>query len=229
MKSMVKTKKQGLLIVISGPSGCGKNSVIQQLLSIQPNCWVSISCTSREPRGTEENGVQYYFLSKKEFEEEISKDAFLEYAMYAGNYYGTPKKYIQQHLDNGEDVILEIEIQGALKIKEKIKEAVFIFIMPPSMQELKRRLEARKTEDQEKIDMRFKRAYEEINEVSKYNYVVVNDEIDLAANKIQAILNAERCRVDRIEEVYLNTEEERLHEKLLEDKKEFSNEEISLN
>lgn len=229
MKSMVKTKKQGLLIVISGPSGCGKNSVIQQLLSIQPNCWVSISCTSRKPRGAEENGVQYYFLSKKEFEEEISKDAFLEYAMYAGNYYGTPKKYIQQHLDNGEDVILEIEIQGALKIKEEIKEAVFIFIMPPSMQELKRRLEARKTEDQEKIDMRFKRAYEEINEVSKYNYVVVNDEIDLAANKIQAILNAERCRVDRIEEVYLNTEEERLHEKLLEDKKEFSNEEISLN
>ena len=229
MESMVKTKKQGLLIVISGPSGCGKNSVIQQLLSIQPNCWVSISCTSREPRGAEENGVQYYFLSKKEFEEEISKDAFLEYAMYAGNYYGTPKKYIQQHLDNGEDVILEIEIQGALKVKEKIKEAVFIFIMPPSMQELKRRLEARKTEDQEKIDMRFKRAYEEINEVSKYNYVVVNDEIDLAANKIQAILNAERCRVDRIEEVYLNTEEERLHEKLLEDKKEFSNEEISLN
>ena len=140
MKSMVKTKKQGLLIVISGPSGCGKNSVIQQLLSIQPNCWVSISCTSRKPRGAEENGVQYYFLSKKEFEEEISKDAFLEYAMYAGNYYGTPKKYIQQHLDNGEDVILEIEIQGALKIKEEIKEAVFIFIMPPSMQELKRRL-----------------------------------------------------------------------------------------
>lgn len=228
MESMLKTKKQGLLVVLSGPSGCGKNTIINKVMENNKNIWLSISCTSRAPRGEEKNGVNYYFLSRDEFEQEIENDEFLEYAEYSKNYYGTPKKYIKEHLDKGEDVILEIEIQGALKVKEKIKEAVFIFILPPSMQELKRRLEARKTEDQEKIDMRFKRAYEEINEVSKYNYVVVNDEVDQAASKVQAILDAERCRVDRIEEVYLNTEEERLHEKLLEDKKEFNNEEISL-
>lgn len=228
MESMLKTKKQGLLVVLSGPSGCGKNTIINKVMENNKNIWLSISCTSRAPRGEEKNGVNYYFLSRDEFEHEIENDEFLEYAEYSKNYYGTPKKYIKEHLDKGEDVILEIEIQGALKVKEKNKEAVFIFILPPSMQELKRRLEARKTEDQEKIDMRFKRAYEEINEVSKYNYVVVNDEVDLAASKVQAILDAERCRVDRIEEVYLNTEEERLHEKLLEDKKEFNNEEVSL-
>ena len=228
MKSMLKTKKQGLLIVLSGPSGCGKNSVIKQLLTIRPNCWISISCTSRQPRPGEENGKDYYFLSKEEFEKDITKEQFLEYAEYAGNYYGTPKKYIQQHLDQGEDVILEIEIQGALKIKEKLPETIFIFIMPPSMQELKRRLQNRKTEDAAKIDKRFKRAYEEINEISKYNYVVVNDVIETAAAKVNAILEAERCRVDRIEEVYLNSEEELTHETLLEDSKDFDNSKLTI-
>lgn len=163
MESMLKTKKQGLLIVLSGPSGCGKNTIINKVMENNKNIWLSISCTSREPRGEEKNGVNYYFLSREEFEQEIENDEFLEYAEYSKNYYGTPKKYIKEHLDNGEDVILEIEIQGALKVKEKIKEAVFIFILPPNMKELKRRLEARNTENQEKIDMRFKRAYEEIN------------------------------------------------------------------
>ena len=228
MKSMLKTKKQGLLIVLYGPSGCGKNSVIKQLLTIRPNCWISISCTSRQPRPGEENGKDYYFLSKEEFEKDITKEQFLEYAEYAGNYYGTPKKYIQQHLDQGEDVILEIEIQGALKIKEQLPETIFIFIMPPSMQELKRRLQNRKTEDAAKIDKRFKRAYEEINEISKYNYVVVNDVIETAAAKVNAILEAERCRVDRIEEVYLNSEEELTHETLLEDSKDFDNSKLTI-
>lgn len=228
MESMLKTKKQGLLIVLSGPSGCGKNTIINKVMENNKNIWLSISCTSRAPRGEEKNGVNYYFLSREEFEQEIENDEFLEYAEYSKNYYGTPKKYIKEHLDNGEDVILEIEIQGALKVKEKIKEALFIFILPPNMKELKRRLEARNTEDQEKIDMRFKRAYEEINEVSKYNYVVVNDEVNIAARKVQSILDAERCRVDRIEEVYLNTEEEKIHETLFEGRKEFDNSEISL-
>ena len=225
MESMLKTKKQGLLIVLSGPSGCGKNTIINKVMENNKNIWLSISCTSRLPRGEEKNGVNYYFLSREEFENDIAKGEFLEYAEYSNNYYGTPKKYIKEHLDKGEDVILEIEIQGALKVKEKIKEALFIFILPPNMKELKRRLEARNTEDQEKIDMRFKRAYEEINEVSKYNYVVVNDEVDIAARKVQAILEAERCRVDRIEEVYLDTKEEEIHELLMDE--EFENDGIT--
>ena len=229
MKNMVKTKKQGLLIVISGPSGCGKNSIINELLKIRKNTWVSISCTSREPRGEEKDGVNYYFLSKEEFEEEISNDDFLEYAEYSGNYYGTPKKYIKEHLDKGEDVILEIEIQGALKIKEKLDETIFIFIMPPSMKELKKRLINRNTDSLEKIEKRFKRAYEEINEISKYNYVVVNDDLSLAVKKVDSILEAEKCRVDRIGEVYLDSKEEQIHEALLDDIKDFDNSKIELN
>ena len=125
MENMVKTKKQGLLIVISGPSGCGKDSIIKELLKIRKNIWVSISCTSREARGNEKDGIDYYFLSKSKFENEIKKDEFLEYAEYSGNYYGTPKKYIKEHLEKGEDVILIIEIQGALQIKEKLDEFLF--------------------------------------------------------------------------------------------------------
>ncbi len=229
MENMVKTKKQGLLIVISGPSGCGKNSIINELLKIRKNTWVSISCTSREPRGAEKNGINYYFLSKEEFEEDIRNNEFLEYAEYSGNYYGTPKKYIKEHLDNGEDVILEIEIQGALKIKEKLDETVFIFIMPPSMEELKKRLINRNTDSLDKIDKRFKRAYEEINEIPKYNYVVVNDKLDIAVSKVNSILEAERLRVDRIEEVYLDNKEEKVHEELLKDVKGFNNSKIDIN
>lgn len=223
---MIKTKKKGILTVISGPSGCGKDTVTQELLKKRKNIWVSISCTSRLPRPNEENGKDYYFLTKEEFENKIKNNEMLEYAEYADNYYGTPKEYIQSHLDNGEDVFLIIEIQGAMKIKELLPETLFIFILPPSMKELKNRLENRKTETKEKIDKRFKQAYTEINEVSKYNYVVVNDEVENATMKIDAILTAEKCRVDRIEEVYLNTEEETIHETL--SNKEFQNEEKTI-
>ena len=228
MENMVKTKKQGLLIVISGPSGCGKDSIIKELLKIRKNIWVSISCTSREARGNEKDGIDYYFLSKSKFENEIKKDEFLEYAEYSGNYYGTPKKYIKEHLEKGEDVILIIEIQGALQIKEKLDETVFIFIMPPTMKELKRRLINRKTDSLDKIEKRFKRAYEEINEIPKYNYVVVNDDLDKAIKKVDAILEAEKCRVDRIEEVYLDSKEEKIHEALLDDVKAFDNSKIEI-
>ena len=131
-------------------------------------------------------------------------------------------------MDKGEDVILEIEIQGALKIKEKLDETVFIFIMPPTMNELKRRLINRKTDSLEKIEKRFKRAYEEINEIPKYNYVVVNDDLDKAVKKVDAILEAEKCRVDRIEEVYLDSKEEKIHEALLDDVKDFDNSKIEI-
>ena len=218
MSNIIKTKKQGLLIVISGPSGCGKDTIVKEVLSKRDNCWLSISCTTRNPRQGEKDSQDYYFLSTEEF----------EYAIYNDNYYGTPLNYIKDHLNNGEDVILVIEIQGALKIKEKLEDTVFIFIMPPSMKELKKRLVNRNTDSPDKIDKRFKRAYEEINELTKYNYVVVNDEIITAANKINAILEAEKCRVDRIEEVFLDTSEEQVHETLLHDVKEFDNSLIDL-
>ena len=212
---MIKTKKRGQLYVISGPSGCGKDTIVNNLLKKNKNLWLSISCTSREPRGKEKDGVEYFFLSREEFEKEIQNDGFLEYAEYAGNYYGTPKRSIEEHLNNGEDVILVIEIQGALKIKTLLPETLFIFILPPSMKELKRRLEGRGTESKEKIDKRFLRAYEEINEVGKYNYVVVNDEVKTAVEKVSAILLSEKCRVDRIIELDVDTTEEEIHEALV--------------
>lgn len=212
---MIKTKKRGQLYVISGPSGCGKDTIVNSLLKKNKNLWLSISCTSRAPRGSEKDGVEYFFLSEEEFEKEIENDGFLEYAKYAENYYGTPKKSIEEHLNNGEDVILVIEIQGALKIKNLLPETLFIFILPPSMKELKRRLEGRGTEDKEKIDKRFLRAYEEINEVGKYNYVVVNDEVKNAVEKVNAILISEKCRVDRIIELDVDNIEEEIHEALV--------------
>ena len=212
---MIRTKKRGQLYVISGPSGCGKDSIVNGLLKKNKNLWLSISCTSRAPRGNEKDGVEYFFLSREDFEKEIEKDGFLEYAEYAGNYYGTPKKNIEEHLNNGEDVILVIEIQGALKIKTILPETLFIFILPPSMKELKRRLEGRGTESKEKIDKRFLRAYEEINEVGKYNYVVVNDELKTAVEKVNAIFISEKCRVDRIIELDVDNIEEEIHEALV--------------
>ena len=223
---MIKSNRRGSLIVLSGPSGSGKGTICSSLVKENKNIWVSISCTSRSVRGNEQNGIDYYFLTREEFEKRIKDNGFLEYAEYNGNYYGTPKEEIEKKLENGIDVILEIEVQGALKIKKLVKEAIFIFILPPSMEELKNRLEKRGTETEEKILKRFKTAYQEINELNKYNYVVVNDEIGKAVDKINAILKAEKCRVDRIEEVYLNNKEEMLHESLMD--KEFINEDIKL-
>ena len=212
---MIKTKKQGLLIVLSGPSGSGKNTVCDELKKNNPNIWESISMTSRKPRKGEENGKAYYFVSEAEFEENIKEDKMLEYAKFAGNYYGTPKDSVQKHLDKGEDVILVIEIQGALQIKKKIPHALFIFLLPPSMKELKRRLTARHTESEEKIMERFETAYKEINELYKYNYVIVNDKVSEAVSKLDAIIKAEKCRVDRIEEVFLDNSEKKIHEILV--------------
>ena len=221
--SIIKQKEKGLLIVVSGPSGAGKDTIVNEVVKRENiNAWISISMTSRSPRGQEENGKEYFFVTREEFEENISKNNFLEYAEYNGNYYGTPKHKIEEYLNKGIDVILIIEIQGALQIKELIPEALFIFIMPPSMEELKKRLIARGTDSPDKIISRFKRAYQEINEVTKYNYVVVNDDLENAVDKVSAILLSEKCRVDRIEEVFLNSNEELLHEGLI-DNKEFKN------
>ena len=213
---MIKSKKSGQLIVISAPSGAGKDTVVKELMKRDSNnLWVSVSATSRSPREGEKEGIDYYYLSKEEFEKKIEEGFFLEYTNYAGNYYGTPKKYIKEKLDEGIDVILIIEIEGASNIKKLVPEAIFIFIMPPSLKELVRRLKNRGTETNEKIMKRFHVAYKEVNDVSKYNYVVVNDKLDDAVNKVEAILKAEKCRVDRIEEVYLDTKEEEIHEILM--------------
>ena len=219
---MIKQKKTGQVIVISAPSGAGKDTVVKELMKNNPDSrWVSISATSRAPREGEQEGVDYYYLSKEEFEKKIEEGYFLEYTNYAGNYYGTPKEYIEKKVNKGIDVILIIEIEGAANIKKLIPEAIFIFIMPPSLKELVRRLKKRGTENNEKILKRFHAAYQEINEVSKYNYVVVNDKLEDAVNKVESILNAEKCRVDRIEEVFLDTKEEEIHELLMD--KEFDN------
>ena len=208
---MIKLKKQGLLIVVSGPSGAGKDSVCNLVASYNPNLWISVSCTSRDIRKGEVEGVNYFYLTKDELEK-IKNNDFLEYATYNNSYYGTPLYKIKEKLNEGKDVVLVIEVQGALKVKKLYPNAIFIFILPPSMEELRNRLIKRGTENYEKIIDRFRMAYKEINEISKYNYVIVNDVLEDAALKMQSIIVSERCRVDRIEETNVSNIEEVLHE-----------------
>lgn len=223
---MIKHKNTGQLIVISAPSGSGKGTIINRLLeNDNESRWLSVSTTSRMPRPIDIPGETYNFVTAEEFEKLIKDDFFIEYTNYAGNYYGTPKEAIKKKLDQGIDVILEIEIEGASNIKKLIPEALFIFIMPPSLKTMVKRLQGRKTESKDKIIERFRRAYQEINQVTQYNYVVVNDDLEEAVNKVESIIKAEKCRVDRIEEVYLDTKEEEIHELLMDE--EFENESIT--
>ena len=219
-------KDKGLLVVISAPAGCGKDTVIAELKKADDTVKQSISMTTRAPREGETDGVDYYFTSVENFEKNISQDGFLEYVKYGVNYYGTPKKAIEEGVAEGKSVILKIEVEGAGNVRKIYPDAVSIFIMPPSMKELKKRLVGRKTETKELILNRFKRAYQEINELAQYNYVVTNDEIENAANKMSSILISEKCRVDRIEEVFLGNEEEEIHELLMGG--EFINEDIKI-
>ena len=212
---MGKKANRGSLIILSGPSGAGKGTIHNELLKVEKNLTYSVSMTTRKPREGEKEGVDYYFVDEERFKKEIEKGSFLEYALVHSNYYGTLKKNVNDSLNEGYDVILEIDIQGALKIKETNEDAIFIFIMPPSMRELRDRLVKRNTETKEKIIERFKNAYKEINEMSKYNYVVINDDVEKAVEKVRAIMLAERCRVDRIEEFDVNNQEELIHELLV--------------
>ena len=223
---MIKEKKTGQVIVISSPSGAGKSSIVKALLERDNNLWLSFSTTTRAIRPGEKEGVNYNYVDKEEFIKKIDEGYFLEYTNYAGNYYGTPKKFIKEKIEHGTDVILEIEIEGAANIKKLIPEAIFIFILPPSLKVLLKRLKNRNTDSNEKIIERFHQTYKELNEITKYNYVVVNDVLEDAINKVESIIKAEKCRVDRIEEVYLDTKEEEIHELLINE--EFNNEGINI-
>ena len=205
---------KGLLIVISGPSGAGKGTICKALLEKRQDIEVSVSATTRNPRDGEIDGVNYHFLKKEDFLKKLEQGDFLEYAQVYGNFYGTPKSNDEEVLESGKNVILEIDIQGALKVKEKATEGVFIFILPPSMEELKQRIIKRGSETPESLMTRFKSAYQEINYVSKYNYAVVNDNVEDAVHKIECILTAEMCRVDRLKETVIESKEDIIHEQL---------------
>lgn len=198
-------KRKGLLIVLSGPSGVGKGTVRKELFS-QPNTnyEYSISMTTRSPRPGEVDGVDYFFKTREEFEELIEQGGLLEYAQFVGNYYGTPLAYVEDTIEAGRDVFLEIEVQGAAQIRKKVPEALFIFLAPPSLSELQKRLVGRGTESEEIIKERIETAKKELEMMSLYDYVVENDEIQKACDKINAIIIAEHCRRERVEKRYLS-------------------------
>lgn len=190
---------RGLLIVLSGPSGVGKGTVRASIFEENIHKYVySVSATTRKMRQGEVDGVDYYFVSKQEFQKMIDEDALLEYAEYVGNYYGTPFQKIEETLSQGKDVFLEIEVQGALKVKERMPDGIFIFLMPPSLQELQSRITGRGTDTDEVIYERIQKAHEEIDMMKHYDYVVVNDEVDIAKDKINAIIQSEHLRVSRV-------------------------------
>ncbi|MFB5266334.1 guanylate kinase [Paenibacillus enshidis] len=186
---------KGLLIVLSGPSGVGKGTVGNALRKRLPELTYSVSATTRQPRQGEENGVNYFFKTRGQFLDMIEKDELLEYAEYVGNYYGTPRDFVEQTIEQGNDIFLEIEVQGALKVREKFPEGIFIFLLPPSLDELKDRIRGRGTETQATIDHRMSVAVDEMNLMQHYDYAVVNDEIDLACKRIESIIIAEHCKI----------------------------------
>ncbi|MCI9376266.1 MAG: guanylate kinase [Oscillibacter sp.] len=187
--------RKGKTFVISGPSGVGKGTVLKALLEQRKNVYVSVSATTRTARPGEEDGIHYHFLEKSVFQEWIAQDAFLEYAEYVGNFYGTPKKFVDSAMDEGQDVILEIDVQGALQVAEKRPETILIFIAPPSWEALEQRLTLRGTDRPEKIQERLQRAKVEFQSADAYHYVVINDTVENAARELDAILTAEHCRV----------------------------------
>ena len=199
-------KTKPLFIVMSAPSGCGKSTLIDMLLQEYPDIVYSISCTTRDPRGEEEDGLDYHFLSKERFEELIAENAFIEHACVHGNYYGTPIAPIQRWLYEGKNVILEIEVQGAEKVMDKRDDLVSIFLAVPSMEELERRLRGRGTETDEVIERRLAAAKQELTRVPRYQYVVLNDEVEQAVARINTIIDAENLRYSRVDNTILEVE-----------------------
>lgn len=188
-------KRKGLLLVVSGPSGVGKGTICKALMKLREDIGLSISMTTRAPRAGEVEGVNYFFTNRDAFESMIQSGELLEYAKVYDNYYGTPKAFVMEQLEKGVDVLLEIDIQGALQVKEQYPEGVFVFILPPTMEELKNRIVGRGTESAEAIDKRFTAAYNEIDLMENYNYYIFNDRVDLATARLISIIEAERLRI----------------------------------
>jgi guanylate kinase len=194
----MKLNERGLLIVISGPSGVGKGTVRKALFDrVNHNLEYSVSMTTREPRFGEVDSIDYFFVSREEFETRIKENKLLEYAEFVGNYYGTPIDYVDRRLNYGKEVVLEIEVQGAMQVREKMPEAVFIFIVPPSRKDLRDRITKRATESEEIINKRMEKAEREFNLAHKYDYIVVNDTVENAADRIMAIIRAEHAKTER--------------------------------
>ena len=185
---------KGVVFIVSGPSGVGKGTVLNKVFSILDNCWFSISATTRQPRPGEADGVHYHFISVEQFREWIENGEFLEYAQYVGNYYGTPVTPILEHVDQGCNVFLDIEVQGSEQVSRKMPEAISIFIVPPSLEALAERLRGRQTESEEKIAERLRRAEEEIALAPQYDHTVVNDDLDTAVAEVISIVTGERLR-----------------------------------
>ena len=188
---------KGFLLVVSGPSGCGKGTICNRLLQRNKDFVFSVSATTRKPRNGEKEGINYFFIDDKKFEKMIEDNEFIEYAKVHNNYYGTPKNFVLNEINKGKIVILEIDVQGALQVKKVYPEAIFIFLLPPSMRELKNRIIKRGTETEKDINTRYKNAFEELKFVDEYDYIVTNDEIIKAVEKTEAIIIAEKLKVKR--------------------------------
>ncbi|WP_112180794.1 MULTISPECIES: guanylate kinase [Paraliobacillus] len=195
-------KEKGILFVLSGPSGVGKGTVRKALFERDTALQYSISMTTRQKRVGEQEAVDYFYRTKDEFESMIKDNQLLEYAEYVGNYYGTPREYVEETLELGRDVFLEIEVQGALQVKENFPEGVFLFLSPPSLEELKTRIVNRGTESDALVANRLDAAKEEIEMMDAYDYVVVNDQVEVAVDKVQAIVKSEHCKRERVAKQY---------------------------